>query len=658
MGGTPEPIRVLHVDDEPDVSELTAEFIERDDERFRVDTATSASDGINRLARNEYDCIVSDFDMPGQDGIEFLRTVREDHPDLPFILYTGKGSEEVASEAISAGVTDYLQKGIGKSQYEVLSNRITNAVQQVRANRRAVSEHRISTVIREVDQVLVRATTRDEVDEEVCEILSEAEPYRFAWIGGIDPQTGTIERRTAAGISEDYLNRIDITIDDSRTGQGPTGKAAQKGELSVMQNIPDDPRYKPWREEALSFGFKSSAAIPLDYEETLYGVLNLYADRTHAFDERERQLLTTLGETIGHAYRRIELQQQYRDQYRVLFEEAPVMVVFTKAVDGEPIIEECNVAFAERIGYARSELRGTSLVNYYSDASTEQLLGEDGYQRALTGDFTREQRTLVTREGEEILTVLRASPRRNPDGEIFGTHALYVDITDEQQVQTLERQNERLDLLNQILRHDIRNDLQLITSYADLLAEECDDQELHDYIDAVLESADHAVDLTTTAKQLADVMRSSDEKLKQVNLRASLRSEIEDIQSSYPNTTITSETAVPDVPVRANEMLASVFRNILKNAVEHNDSETPTITVSATERSESVVVRFADNGPGVADARKDEIFGKGEKGLESQGTGLGLYLVQLLVGSNGGDVWVEDNDPEGAVFVVELPKIE
>ena len=474
----------------------------------------------------------------------------------------------------------------------------------------------------------------------------------------IDPDTRTIERRTAAGIGDDYLDRVDITIDDSRTGQGPTGKAVQERELSVMQDIPDDPRYRPWREEALSFGFRSSAAIPLDYEDTLYGVLNLYADRTHAFNERERQLLTTLGETIGHAYRRIELQQQYRDQYRVLFEEAPVMVVFTKAVDGEPIIEECNIAFAERLGYTRTELRETPLGEYYSDGSTEKLLGEDGYQRALTGAFTREQRTLVTREGEEILTVLRAAPRRNPDGEIFGTHALYVDITDEQQVQALERQNERLDLLNQILRHDIRNDLQLITSHAELLAEECDGPELHDHIDAVLESADHAVDLTTTAKQLADVMRSGDKRLKQVDLQASLRSELDDIQSSYPNTTVACETGVPNVPVRANEMLDSVFRNILKNAVQHNDSERPVITVSATERADSVVVRFADNGPGVPDAQKDEIFGKGEKGLESQGTGLGLYLVQMLVGSNGGDVWVEDNEPEGAVFVVELPKIE
>ncbi|HSG72327.1 MAG TPA: PAS domain S-box protein, partial [Planctomycetaceae bacterium] len=81
---------------------------------------------------SEFDCVVSDYDMDSQDGIEFLEQFRERYPKLPFILYTGKGSEEVASDAISAGVTDYLQKGSGLDQYTVLANRINNAVEQFR----------------------------------------------------------------------------------------------------------------------------------------------------------------------------------------------------------------------------------------------------------------------------------------------------------------------------------------------------------------------------------------------------------------------------------------------------------------------------------------------------------------------------------------------
>ncbi|ELZ27551.1 light and redox sensing histidine kinase [Halosimplex carlsbadense 2-9-1] len=126
---------MLHVDDEPDFADMAATFVEREDERFVVETAASASEGLERLADEPFDCIVSDYEMPGRDGIALLEAIRAEYPELPFILYTGKGSEEVASEAISAGVTDYLQKATGTSQYAVLANRIANAVEQYRSKR-------------------------------------------------------------------------------------------------------------------------------------------------------------------------------------------------------------------------------------------------------------------------------------------------------------------------------------------------------------------------------------------------------------------------------------------------------------------------------------------------------------------------------------------
>lgn len=101
-------------------------------------------------------------------------------------------------------------------------------------------------------------------------------------------------------------------------------------------------------------------------------------------------------------------------------------------------------------------------------------------------------------------------------------------------------------------------------------------------------------------------------------------------------------------------MLASVFRNVLTNAIQHNDKEIPEVIVSATREDGHVLIRVADNGPGVPDDRKEEIFEQGEMGLDSEGTGLGLYLVDTLVGRYGGEVRVEDNDPEGGVFLVEL----
>ncbi|PSQ44033.1 histidine kinase, partial [Halobacteriales archaeon SW_7_68_16] len=127
--------QVLHVDDDPAFTELTVDMLERQEDQFTVETAHSASEGLELLAGGGFDCIVSDYDMPGRNGLEFLEVIREQFPDLPFILFTGKGSEEVASDAISAGITDYLQKGGGTERYELLANRIETAVRQYRAER-------------------------------------------------------------------------------------------------------------------------------------------------------------------------------------------------------------------------------------------------------------------------------------------------------------------------------------------------------------------------------------------------------------------------------------------------------------------------------------------------------------------------------------------
>jgi PAS domain S-box-containing protein len=131
----PDTIHILHVDDNPDFSHLVRTGLGRESDGFVVESETSARAALDRVEENTVDCIVADYDMPEQTGIEFLETVRDRYPDLPFILFTGKTSEQIASEAISAGVTDYLHKQGGMEQFAVLANRVRNAVGRMRADR-------------------------------------------------------------------------------------------------------------------------------------------------------------------------------------------------------------------------------------------------------------------------------------------------------------------------------------------------------------------------------------------------------------------------------------------------------------------------------------------------------------------------------------------
>jgi PAS domain S-box-containing protein len=131
-------IRVLLVDDDPSLTDLTSTYLERINENLDTHAVTDPEDALEYVRETRtVDCIVSDYNMPEMNGLELFDRIRDVDPDVPFILFTGKGSEEIASDAISRGVTDYLQKGTGTDQYQVLANRVENAVAKYQAERQA-----------------------------------------------------------------------------------------------------------------------------------------------------------------------------------------------------------------------------------------------------------------------------------------------------------------------------------------------------------------------------------------------------------------------------------------------------------------------------------------------------------------------------------------
>ena len=135
----PSRYRVLYVDDEPALLDLTRLFLEKIG-GFSVDCALSGSEALDRIAAGQYDAVVSDFQMPGMDGIMLLKKVREARPALPFILFTGRGREEVVVEAINSGVDFYLQKGGDpQAQFVELSHKIRTAIER-RTSEKALRE--------------------------------------------------------------------------------------------------------------------------------------------------------------------------------------------------------------------------------------------------------------------------------------------------------------------------------------------------------------------------------------------------------------------------------------------------------------------------------------------------------------------------------------
>ncbi|MDD3136369.1 MAG: response regulator, partial [Methanoregula sp.] len=117
-------ISILYVDDESALLDIAKLFLERTGE-YHVDTATSVLQALDLLRKNTYEAIISDYQMPDTDGIAFLKILRKDYPSLPFIIFTGKGREEIAVEAFENGADFYLQKGgQPKAQFSELLKKV------------------------------------------------------------------------------------------------------------------------------------------------------------------------------------------------------------------------------------------------------------------------------------------------------------------------------------------------------------------------------------------------------------------------------------------------------------------------------------------------------------------------------------------------------
>jgi len=422
---------------------------------------------------------------------------------------------------------------------------------------------------------------------------------------------------------------------------------------------------------------REEAAIRLRKRETsqVVPVLLLVEDTEGAVHRELRQERPSLWDLVDGILRlpvreyeledQVDTLLQLRDQSATLSrqqeqlrtirdEHAGHGVIIT---DTDGTIEYVNTAFEVQSGYTSEEALGQT-PGILKSGEHDAAFYEDLWGTITAGDVWRGEVVNERKDGKPYVIDQTIAPVTGPDGEIEQFIALNHEITELKELEaSLRERSEQLNILNRVLRHDIRNDMNVVLGWLEYVADQTDG-ELTEELDQIKASAGHVVELTTAAGDIAETMSSGGRpELEPSNLTQFLIEEAEKGQETFEEATIKLPESPPRVTVAANELLSSVFRNLINNAVQHNDADDPVVSITIRETDDRVQVRVADNGPGVPDAIKDEVFGDEVMGLESSGTGMGLYLVATLVEMYGGEVWVEDNDPTGAVFCVELDTV-
>ncbi|MFB6375887.1 MAG: PAS domain S-box protein, partial [Bradymonadaceae bacterium] len=401
---TADSIRILLVDDARDFAGQTASYLEHEDEQLTVERAASAEEGLDQLDEEPPDCIVAEYELPDMDGLELLRAVRARRDrEPPFILFTEHGSEEVASEAFSAGVSEYVPKTEKTDQFSVLADRIRSTVSGRRGQRRSERRrHQLEQVLTTMPSCVVQ------INYEGHFVYANR---RAEEVLGLDPDK--VSERTYNDPAWEITDLDGNPIPDE---QLPFRRVRDSG--TPIQDYRHTIEWPDGTRKVLSV----NGAPLFDADGNVEATVFALSDITDQL-ERERERRKTL--------RRL----------RAVVEASPAAIM---AIDLESTVELWNPA-AERIfGWEADEIVGEQLPVVPEDRSDQHAHFVDHLRagETLRGVEIKRQR----KDGSLVDVSLSAAPIRDNQGKIVGIMGVLVDITErKRRERDLKRQNERLD---------------------------------------------------------------------------------------------------------------------------------------------------------------------------------------------------------------------
>ena len=652
-----------------------------------------AASGIEALAvaaKHPLDLIVSDVLMPGMDGFEFARRLRQTDAgaDVPLIFYTATYHEKEARElAERGGVVDVLQK---PSEPEVILERVAAALDRGRRRIAPIADHTFDVEhVRVANATLLQKAREVEASElrltALVELgrlfMEERDPAALLRRTAQTARALTAARHAVVGLVGDDPDQVSELVVTGGTASQDAGTTMHHRSVSppplarlvlqerraVRDRVPAGaPRHADWY-DALG----AIIAVPLSSQGRVYGYIAVTSEpEGQAFSPADEQVIGTLAAQAGVAYDNVRLINRLESQARVLREnEAATDFALRTAGVGiaqrdlsTPFVD-LSRSLADMLGFSTCRVDRQELFARMHPDDVDMLRGEPPIAAPRPGDFRFDVR-MRGHDDEVRHFQIRGFITADVTGRPSRSFTVAVDMTERRLLEAQLRQAQKMEAIGQLaggVAHDFNNLLTAILGYGSFLQASAVDDEQRGDAAEIVHAAQRAESLT---RQLLAFSRRSPQRLSVFDANTLIADLVQMLKRLLgERIALTTSLAPAMPPVHADwGQIEQVLMNLVVNARDAlPDGGRIDIATRGAEAAGRrwVEIVVADNGVGMTDETRAHIFEPffTTKGI-GKGTGLGLATVFGIVSQTGGTVEVETAPGQGATFVVRLPAAE
>ncbi len=608
---TPSQIRVLHVDDDKYQLEALVEFFKLLDPMIHVNSVSSPIEALKIIEKSRFDCIVTDYKMPEKNGLELSSEIRA-RSNIPIIIYTGQGSEEIAEKAFSIGINDYIKKEIDPSHYQLLTKRIRDVVEK---NRLETLYH---TVVEDSSDALAIIVGTNVVfaNKSLAEMLGVESPKDLIGKSGV-PWSVPEKRKEVGERMKSILNgRIDPILREYDLIK----KNGQKITVETSTKVID---------------YKGQKAL-----------LIFVRDITARRDAEE-------------ARRRSE------DRFQSLVNLAPDAIV-TMNLMGQ--ITFVNSSFCKLSGYTEEDVLGKSFFRLSTMRPTDIARNLKKFSEIIIGKGTTDPVDFkwIRKDGEqrwaeahvnlipglksqkEVIGIIRDSTEQKMMFEKLEKYSKKLENLVEERTHKL-LETERMAATGKItamVGHDLRGPLNTIKNASYLIRVK--PEKIQDMLTIIDQAVDRSVSMLDDLRNQAKEISLDVESVEIAPLLNKIISELPRPPRITMHTNLVNAHLTLD-----KQKIQRVIENLIRNAIDAIPNKGD-IYISTDIQSDGILISVKDTGGGIPKDVMNRLF-QPFVTTKEKGTGLGLLYCKNAVEAHGGKISVRTAKGKGTTFDISLP---